>query len=100
MRCAYCALRPSIALTVNDEEVRETVGVRTSLVDFLRERLGPTGSHVGCEQGVTLTTRRWRTLPPSKPLRKPSAPAGRSASCRSRSVIHGRRRRKRRSRRQ
>jgi carbon-monoxide dehydrogenase small subunit len=28
------------------------VEVRTSLVDFLRERLGLTGSHVGCEQGV------------------------------------------------
>ena len=42
----------SIALTVNGEEVRETVEARTSLVDFLRDRLGLTGSHVGCEQGV------------------------------------------------
>jgi aerobic carbon-monoxide dehydrogenase small subunit len=42
----------SIALTVNGEDVRETVDVRTSLVDFLRERLGLTGSHVGCEQGA------------------------------------------------
>ena len=42
----------SIALTVNGEDIRETVEVRTSLVDFLRERLGLTGSHVGCEQGV------------------------------------------------
>jgi len=42
----------SIALTVNGEDVRETVEARTSLVDFLRERLGLTGSHVGCEQGV------------------------------------------------
>jgi carbon-monoxide dehydrogenase small subunit len=41
-----------IALTVNGEDVRETVEVRTTLVDFLRERLGLTGSHVGCEQGV------------------------------------------------
>jgi aerobic carbon-monoxide dehydrogenase small subunit len=45
-------LFPSIALTVNGEGVRETVDPRTSLVDFLRERLGLTGSHVGCEQGV------------------------------------------------
>jgi carbon-monoxide dehydrogenase small subunit len=37
---------------VNGEDVRETVEVRTTLVDFLRERLGLTGSHVGCEQGV------------------------------------------------
>jgi aerobic carbon-monoxide dehydrogenase small subunit len=42
----------SIALTVNGEDVRETVEVRTTLVDFLREQLGLTGSHVGCEQGV------------------------------------------------
>jgi aerobic carbon-monoxide dehydrogenase small subunit len=42
----------SIALMMNGEEVRETVEARTSLVDFLRERLGLTGSHVGCEQGV------------------------------------------------
>src|SRR5215469_9047380 len=42
----------TIALTVNGEDVRETVDARTSLVDFLRERLCLTGSHVGCEQGV------------------------------------------------
>jgi aerobic carbon-monoxide dehydrogenase small subunit len=42
----------TIAFTVNGEDVRETVDPRTSLVDFLRERLGLTGSHVGCEQGV------------------------------------------------
>jgi carbon-monoxide dehydrogenase small subunit len=45
-------LSRSIALTVNGEDVHETVDVRTTLVDFLRERLGLTGSHVGCEQGV------------------------------------------------
>jgi aerobic carbon-monoxide dehydrogenase small subunit len=42
----------AITLTVNGEEVRETVDVRQSLVDFVRERLGLTGSHVGCEHGV------------------------------------------------
>jgi aerobic carbon-monoxide dehydrogenase small subunit len=41
-----------IALSVNGEAVRESVAARTSLVDFLRERLGLTGSHVGCEEGV------------------------------------------------
>jgi carbon-monoxide dehydrogenase small subunit len=41
-----------IALTVNGEGVRETVDARTTLVDFLRESLGLTGSHVGCEHGV------------------------------------------------
>jgi aerobic carbon-monoxide dehydrogenase small subunit len=42
----------AITLTVNGEEVREAVEPRTTLVDFLREALGLTGSHVGCEQGV------------------------------------------------
>jgi len=41
-----------IVLTVNDEEVRETVEARKTLVDFLRDDLGLTGSHVGCEHGV------------------------------------------------
>jgi carbon-monoxide dehydrogenase small subunit len=46
------ARRIDIALTVNGETVRETVEARTTLVDFLREDLGLTGSHVGCEHGV------------------------------------------------
>jgi carbon-monoxide dehydrogenase small subunit len=41
-----------IAVTVNGETVHETVEPRTTLVDFLREVLGLTGSHVGCEHGV------------------------------------------------
>ena len=41
-----------IMLTVNGEEVRESVDARTTLVDFLRDTLGLTGSHVGCEHGV------------------------------------------------
>jgi aerobic carbon-monoxide dehydrogenase small subunit len=41
-----------VALTVNGETVAETVEPRTTLVDFLREALGLTGSHVGCEHGV------------------------------------------------
>ena len=41
-----------IAVTVNGEEVRERVDARKTLVDFLREDLGLTGSHVGCEHGV------------------------------------------------
>ena len=41
-----------IALTVNGEPVRENVEARKTLVDFLREDLGLTGSHVGCEHGV------------------------------------------------
>ena len=41
-----------IALSVNGEEVRERVDARKTLVDFLREDLSLTGSHVGCEHGV------------------------------------------------
>jgi carbon-monoxide dehydrogenase small subunit len=41
-----------IALTVNGEDVRESVEARKTLVDFLRDDLGLTGSHVGCEHGV------------------------------------------------
>ena len=41
-----------ISLTVNGEEVSERVDARTTLVDFLREALALTGSHVGCEHGV------------------------------------------------
>jgi len=41
-----------IILIVNGETVAERVEPRTTLVDFLREGLGLTGSHVGCEHGV------------------------------------------------
>jgi carbon-monoxide dehydrogenase small subunit len=41
-----------IAVTVNGEEMRESVDARWTLVDFLRENLALTGSHVGCEHGV------------------------------------------------
>ncbi len=41
-----------IALTVNGERVNERVEARKTLVDFLRDDLGLTGSHVGCEHGV------------------------------------------------
>jgi carbon-monoxide dehydrogenase small subunit len=40
-----------IQLTVNGETVAESVEPRITLVDFLRETLGLTGSHVGCEHG-------------------------------------------------
>ena len=41
-----------ITLTVNGETVSERVDARKTLVDFLREDLALTGSHVGCEHGV------------------------------------------------
>jgi len=41
-----------VRMTVNGEDVVEAVEPRMTLVDFLRETLGLTGSHVGCEHGV------------------------------------------------
>ena len=44
--------RCDITLTVNGETVAEAVDARKTLVDFLRDDLVLTGSHVGCEHGV------------------------------------------------
>ena len=41
-----------VSITVNGEAVRETVDARKTLVDFLRDDLALTSSHVGCEHGV------------------------------------------------
>ncbi|HXP31493.1 MAG TPA: (2Fe-2S)-binding protein [Stellaceae bacterium] len=41
-----------ITCSVNGERITATVPVRQHLVDFLREELGLTGSHIGCEHGV------------------------------------------------
>ena len=41
-----------IALTVNGVQVGRRVEPRQHLVDFLRDELGLTGSHAGCEHGV------------------------------------------------
>jgi len=39
-------------LTVNGVRVTRRIEPRQHLVDFLREEIGLTGSHVGCEHGV------------------------------------------------
>jgi aerobic carbon-monoxide dehydrogenase small subunit len=41
-----------ISLTVNGERVSAQVLPRLNLADFLREHLGLTGTHLGCEHGV------------------------------------------------
>jgi carbon-monoxide dehydrogenase small subunit len=41
-----------IALTVNGERMQGRVDARKTLVDYLRDDLFLTGSHVGCEHGV------------------------------------------------
>ena len=46
------AERRRVRLTVNGEPVEREVEARLSLADFLRQDLGLTGTHVGCEHGV------------------------------------------------
>jgi aerobic-type carbon monoxide dehydrogenase small subunit (CoxS/CutS family) len=45
---------PNVVVTVevNGTAVTEQVPARLNVADFLRHRLGLTGTHVGCEQGV------------------------------------------------
>ncbi len=40
---------PSVSMTVNGKQVSGDVEGRTLLVQFLREHLGLTGTHVGCD---------------------------------------------------
>lgn len=42
----------SIRLTVNGKQHQCSVSPREHLIDFVRERLGLKGSHLGCEHGV------------------------------------------------
>ena len=41
-----------LVLRVNGEERRGVAQPRTTLADFLRDELGLTGTHLGCEHGV------------------------------------------------
>ena len=41
-----------IELSVNQRAVRQSAEPRTSLADFVREKLDLTGTHLGCEHGV------------------------------------------------
>ena len=40
---------PTVAMTVNGKQVSGEVESRTLLVQFLREQLGLTGTHIGCD---------------------------------------------------
>lgn len=42
----------TVSLTVNGVPVRRSVSARRHLADFLRDDIGLTGTHVGCEHGV------------------------------------------------
>ncbi|MGA0024352.1 MAG: (2Fe-2S)-binding protein [Burkholderiales bacterium] len=52
MKEQRAATELAITLTVNGERTTRRVGARRNLADFLREDLGLTGTHVGCEHGV------------------------------------------------
>ncbi len=41
-----------VSVTVNGTTYQEEVEVRFTLADFLRQQLGLTGTHLGCEHGV------------------------------------------------
>ena len=41
-----------ITLTVNGKTYQQSVSIRMTLADFLRENLNLTGTHLGCEHGV------------------------------------------------
>ena len=42
----------TIKLSVNGREYEQSVEVRKTLADLLRDELGLTGTHLGCEHGV------------------------------------------------
>ena len=42
----------NIAVTINGKKYQEEVEVRYTLADFMRQQLGLTGTHLGCEHGV------------------------------------------------
>ena len=45
-------MEQTLNLTVNGTKVSRSVEPRTHLIDFLRDALGLTGSHIGCEHGA------------------------------------------------
>jgi len=42
----------NISVTINGKTYEEEVEVRFTLADFMRQQLGLTGTHLGCEHGV------------------------------------------------
>jgi 2-furoyl-CoA dehydrogenase 2Fe-2S iron sulfur subunit len=52
MRRVSRSEKPRIALTLNGRKLAAEAEPRMLLSDFLRQALGSTGTHVGCEHGV------------------------------------------------
>ncbi|MGV0742105.1 (2Fe-2S)-binding protein [Mycolicibacterium sp. XJ870] len=46
------AVGVQVSATINGRQVQRTVPPRLTLADFLRDELGLTGTHLGCEHGV------------------------------------------------
>jgi carbon-monoxide dehydrogenase small subunit len=44
--------RTEVSIVVNGTAIRAESDVRMTLADFLREKVGLTGTHLGCEHGV------------------------------------------------
>ena len=44
--------KKSISFTINDKIVEAEVEPRMLLSDFIRDSLGKTGTHIGCEHGI------------------------------------------------
>ena len=50
--CRRSKVSETIEIVVNGERMSAVADVRMTLADFLREKLGLTGTHLGCEHGV------------------------------------------------
>ena len=45
-------MKRAVRVNINGQDYERDVDLRSTLADFLREDLGLTGTHVGCEHGV------------------------------------------------
>jgi 2-furoyl-CoA dehydrogenase 2Fe-2S iron sulfur subunit len=52
MTCLSAEKRHPVKFTLNGKSVQDEASPRLLLTDFLRQQIGVTGTHVGCEHGV------------------------------------------------
>ena len=83
---------PAISMKVNGQAVCGEVEGRTLLVEFLRDKLGLTGTHVGCDtsqcgacvvhvDGKAVKSCTALAMPVPRPTSRPSRVSPRTASC-------------------
>jgi xanthine dehydrogenase iron-sulfur cluster and FAD-binding subunit A len=65
--------RTTVSVTVNGTVHRRDVEPRIHLADFLREEIGLTGTHLGCEQGVCGMVHGAARRPAGEELPRPDA---------------------------